>query len=188
MEYYSDQVFENQRYTEESLAFGEYEGCTFINCDFNKAALSSYKFIDCLFRGCNLSMVAMVATVWNKVRFVDCKMLGLHFESASPIGMLVQFEHCVLNHSSFYQTKIHQTRFHTCSLAEVDFTGADLKGASFANCDLRLAHFERTNLEKADFSSAYNLAMNPNNNQLKNAVFSQHNIAGLLDIFKIKIQ
>ncbi|RQO31240.1 hypothetical protein DBR32_04525 [Taibaiella sp. KBW10] len=188
MEYYSDTVFENQHYTASPLPFGEYEGCTFQNCDFGKANLSMYKFIDCTFSGCNLSMVLTGKTVWNNIRFKDCKMLGLHFESASPIGMVIQFDHCVLSHSSFYQTKIHQTKFNTCTLEEVDFTGADLKGASFANCDLRLAHFERTNLEKVDFSSAYNVSLNPTLSQLKNAVFSQHNIAGLLEVFKIKIQ
>ncbi|MNS73342.1 Pentapeptide repeats (8 copies) [compost metagenome] len=93
-----------------------------------------------------------------------------------------------MDHTSFYKTKLPQTNFTSCSLAEADFTGADFKGSVFRDCDLRMAHFEQTNLEKADLSSSINIAMDPNKNQLKNAVFSMHNLPGLLAVYKIKIR
>ena len=70
---------------------------------------------------------------------------------------------------------------------EVDFTEADLTQAVFANCDLLGAVFEFTNLEKADFSTAINYNIHPEQNQIKKAKFSLPAITGLLQHLDIKI-
>lgn len=188
MDYFSNELYEQETFDRRSMPQGEYEGCTFRSCEFSNTVLNGYKFIDCIFISCNLSMATLVQTVLHKVKFESCKLLGLHFESCSPIGMTLAFEQCIMDHTSFYKTKLPQTNFISCSLAEADFTGADFKGSVFQDCDLRMAHFEQTNLEKADLSSSINISLDPNKNQLKNAVFSMHNLPGLLAVYKIKIR
>ena len=71
---------------------------------------------------------------------------------------------------------------------EVDFTASDLSAALFDNCDLQGATFEGTNLEKADFRTAYNYTIDPVQNRLRKARFSQSGIAGLLRNFDIEIE
>lgn len=71
---------------------------------------------------------------------------------------------------------------------EVDFVESDLSNAVFDNCDLRGAIFDKSILEKADFRTAYNYSINPENNRLKKARFSISGVAGLLDKYGIEIQ
>lgn len=50
------------------------------------------------------------------------------------------------------------------------------------------AIFENTNLQKSDFRNALGYSIDPRQNKLKNAQFSESVISGLLDSFKIKIE
>jgi fluoroquinolone resistance protein len=99
----------------------------------------------------------------------------------------VRFERCVLNFSSFYGMKMKKTRFMHSVLQETDFTETDLTGAVFDHCDLLNAHFEQTNLEQADFTTAFNYAINPAVNKLKKARFSSSGLPGLLYSYDIII-
>lgn len=72
-------------------------------------------------------------------------------------------------------------------LIEVDFTEADLTKVNFDNCDLSGAIFERTNLEKANFNTAFNYSIDPEDNKIKGAKFSISGLAGLLENHKIII-
>lgn len=70
---------------------------------------------------------------------------------------------------------------------QVDFTNADVTAASFEQSDLHNAVFSNTILEKADFRSAYNFAIHPDENKLRKAKFSKDNLQGLLKVYKIDI-
>ena len=70
--------------------------------------------------------------------------------------------------------------FNICKLIEVDFTEAVLNGAIFDNCDLSRAIFAQTDLEKADFTTALNFNIDPEQNRIKKARFSKDGLAGLL--------
>jgi fluoroquinolone resistance protein len=185
--YFSDTTFEKKDYTKEPLAKGEYESCTFINCDFNASNLKSITFIDCTFNNCNLSNASLNDTSLNNILFKECKLLGLHFESCNQFGLQVRFENCNLNHSSFYHTKLKKTIFKTVTFHESDFTGADLSEALFDNCDFKDATFDNTLLEKADFRSSYNYILDPENNRIKKARFSVQGAMGLLAKYGIEI-
>jgi uncharacterized protein YjbI with pentapeptide repeats len=71
---------------------------------------------------------------------------------------------------------------------EVDFSESDLSNATFDNCDLLTATFDRTVLEKADFRTAYNYAIDPENNRIKKARFSTAGLAGLLFKYDLDIK
>lgn len=170
-----------------TLAAGEYENCVFSKCNFESANFKSFQFINCRFESCNLSLIQLGNASLQKIFFTDCKMQGLHFEACNPFLLEVHFERCVLNLSSFYQTKIKKTNFNSCVLHEVDFSEADFSGSIFHDCDLAGALFDRTILEKADFSSAFNYTISPTINRLKKAKFSKDGLSGLLGDFGIEI-
>jgi fluoroquinolone resistance protein len=181
--YYQDQTFDRSDW----LAKGEYENCTFSNCYLSETDLSSFKFIDCVFTGCNLSMALLAGTVFRDVTFDTCKMLGLDFEKSSEYGLSFTFNHCILESASFKKAKIKRTLFNTCSLINTDFSEADLTEAIFKNCDMADAYFDNTLLQKADFTSSYNYAMDPDANKIKKAQFSAKGLEGLLRKYDLVI-
>lgn len=185
--YIEEQKFEKVDFTKEKLQKGEYEICTFINCNFSAADLSDISFSECEFIGCNLSNAMLSLTSFKDIKFKQSKLLGLHFENCNPFLFAVNFEDCILNFSSFNKLRLKNTKFKNCTLQEVDFADADLNNAIFENCDLNGAVFENTNLEKSDFRTSYNFSIDPEINKLKKAKFSAQGLAGLLQKYDILI-
>jgi uncharacterized protein YjbI with pentapeptide repeats len=185
--YFSEQEFANKDGAAQPLPIAEYEACTFINCSFSNANVSKCSFIDCHFQHCDCSNTNLHQTIIRDVSFQDCKMLGLHFNACNDFLFSATFKNCTLNFSSFYKLKLKGILFKDCTLHEVDFAECDLTGAFFDNCDLKGTVFDRTILEKADFSTAYNYTINPENNRIKKAKFSTDGLAGLLGKYDIKV-
>lgn len=188
MNNYYQEVFEKIDFTHENLSTAEYENCRFVDCNFANNNLSTIVFIDCDFKGCNLSMASINNTAFREVAFTECKLLGLHFNTCNDFLFSVNFKDCLLNLSSFYKLRLKKNKFINCTLHEVDFVESDLSNAVFDNCDLRGAIFDKSILEKADFRTAYNYSINPENNRLKKARFSLSGVAGLLDKYEILIE
>ena len=185
--YFEDQVFEGENYTEKALSKGQYEVCTFVNCDFSNADLSHISFTECTFKTCNLSMVRLQKTTLNDATFHDCKMLGINFEHCDEYLFTVRFENCLLNFSSFFKRALKKTSFTKCSLQEVDFIESDLTGSVFDLCDLTSAKFENSVLEKVDFRTAYNYTIDPGLNKMKKAQFALAGLPGLLAGYDIVV-
>ncbi len=182
-----DQIFEKRDFTLEPLEKGDYERCTFSQCNFASADISHIQFSECAFANCNMSMVKVMETSLRDVRFRDCKLMGVAFGNCSNFLFSVGFENCILNLSSFHRMKMRKTKFTDCSLHEASFVETDLGESVFDNCDFSQALFEKTMLEKADFRTAYNYVLNPETNKIKKAKFSQTGIAGLLQSYDIDI-
>ena len=182
--YIQDKIFEKS----DSPTKGEYENCIFTNCNFEETNLNDIKFMDCNFQDCNWSLVQLNGTVLREVKFKDCKMLGLQFETCNDFGLLFSFENCQLNHSTFFQMNIKKTIFRNCQLREIDFSESNLSNVIFDNCDLAQAIFINTVLDKADFRTAYNYSIDPESNRLKKAKFSILGISGLLDKYDLIIE
>lgn len=183
-----DQIFDKLDFTQEPLTKGEYENCIFTNCNFEETNLNDIKFMDCNFQDCNWSLVQLNGTVLREVKFKDCKMLGLQFETCNDFGLSFSFENCQLNHSTFFQMNIKKTIFRNCQLREIDFSESNLSNVIFDNCDLAQAIFINTVLDKADFRTAYNYSIDPESNRLKKAKFSILGISGLLDKYDLIIE
>ena len=183
-----DQNFDKLDFTQEPLVKGEYENCTFTNCNFEETNLNDIKFMNCDFQDCNWSLAQLNGTVLREVKFKDCKMLGLQFEYCNDFGLSFSFENCQLNHSTFFQMNIKKTIFINCQLREIDFSESNLTNVIFDNCDLAQAIFINTVLDKADLRTAYNYSIDPENNRLKKAKFSILGISGLLDKYDIVIE
>ena len=115
-------------------------------------------------------------------------MLGLHFENSNPFGFSIQIENCQLNHASFYQVVLKNTRIINSKLQNIDFTEADLSSCVFDDCDFTNATFDNTNVENSDFIKAINYTINPETNRLKGAKFSLDGVVGLLEKYGVKIE
>ena len=187
MNYTDEQTFNGNDFTTTPLPKGEFEQCVFNNCNFADCDLSGYQFIDCEFHGCNLSMVALNKTLLQGVTFADCKILGVRFNHCDPFGLAISFDHCQLNHCSFFQLKLAKTTFRNCQLLDADLVESDLSETTFDNCDLAGAVFEQTNLEKADLATSYNYTLDPESNTVKNARFSLSGLPGLLEKYDLKV-
>ena len=185
--YFEDQQYNGEHFTEQALGKGEYDYCTFSNCIFLNADLSSIIFSNCEFMHCDLSMAAIKDTAFREVKFTNCKLMGLRFDECNTFSLTLEFDSCVLNFSSFYKLSLKNTKFRDCKLEEVEFVSADLTNAVFGNCDLLNAVFEHTILESADFRTAINFSIDPEMNRIAKAKFSMHNIVGLLNKYKIVI-
>jgi len=182
-----EEFFEQKFSQLSALKKGDYDSCSFTQCDLPSADLSGFRFLNCEFDSCNLSNVQLNNTAFQEVYFKQCKMLGLRFGDCKVFGFEISATDCPLNHSSFFEVNLRKTRFKACQLHEVDFTGADLHEASFDGCDLLHANFEQSNLEHADFRTAINYQIDPDLNKLKNARFSADGLAGLLSKYGIDI-
>jgi uncharacterized protein YjbI with pentapeptide repeats len=186
-EYINDTTFEPADGDDVQLAKGEYETCRFINCDFSNGNLSGIRFTDCEFIGCNLSLTKLNQTAFRDAIFINCKMLGLQFDTCAPFGLSFRFENCILNHSTFYGTKIKKTLFKDSKLEETDFSQCDLSESAFINCDFTNAIFDNTFLVKADFRTSINYRIDPEKNRMKKAKFSLDGLPGLLQKYDIEI-
>ena len=186
--YVEDQTFDKIDFREKTLPKGEYELCTFNQCDFSNTDLSGYDFTECVFKGCNLSLIKTVKTGFKEVHFINCKMIGIHFDDCSPFLFSIYLDQCRLQYASFYKVSLKKTIFKKSVIEEVDFTDSDLSAAIFDNCDLNKSIFDGTKLEKADFRTAYNYNIDPSKNFIKKAKFSFPAAAGLLNSFDIIIE
>jgi fluoroquinolone resistance protein len=122
------------------------------------------------------------------VRFVNCKLLGVDFSGCQDFLFSVAFTGCTLDYAYFGKKNFKKTTFKSSSIKEANFTDTDLTSAVFLDCDLQCTVFQGTNLEKADFTSAYNYAMDPDQNRIKKAKFSQQGALGLLAKYDIIIK
>ncbi len=180
--------FKGIDFTKKHFEIADYELCTFENCNFSEMDLSGTSFVECEFDNCNLSMCKLNKTQFNEVVFHQCKLLGLQFENCDPIFFEIEFNNSIINLSSFYQLNLKNVKMNSCSLHEVDFTESNLKAFYFNDCDLKKTIFERTMLEKADFRTAYNYSIDPENNHIQKAKFSQVGLEGLLHKYNIEVE
>lgn len=188
MELFVDQQFENIDFTTQSFPKGEYESCAFINCNLSNLDVAHYTFIDCIFKGSNLSLLKLNNTILRDIFFKDCKMIGLQFCDANAFGLAFSFDSCILTNASFYKTKIKKTNFNNSKLTEVDFTESDLTESVLKGCDLSGAIFSFSNLERVDFRNAINYSIDPDNNKIKKSKHSASELGGLLDKYGLIIE
>lgn len=184
----ADKTYKDINYTDKRLSKAEYENCIFERCNFAEGDLANQNFMECTFIACNLSNTNTTNTIFKDCLFKESKMLGVKFSDCSSFLMSFTFENCILNFASFYQLKIQNTRFIASKLEGVDFTETDLSGCHFNQCDLKGAIFQNSLLQKADFRTAYNFSLDPENNHIKKALFTTQGVVGLLQKYDIIIE
>lgn len=175
-----EQTFDQPDVFTGGLEADVYELCYFVRQNMRGIDLSNVKFIECTFLDCDLSNAIIGETAFQEVTFENCKMLGLRFNYASSFLLQLRFKHCQLDFCDFSQLNLAQINFGESSLSEANFTEANLSEANFSACQLDRAIFQLTNLSGADFRTAQNIDIDPENNQMRKAKFSIYELAGLL--------
>ncbi len=186
--YFDCEEYSKIDFTKTTIKKGEYDNCIFSNCNFENVHVSNIQFVECEFIDCNFSNTIIKDFAFKDVNFVNCKMIGVKFNEVNSFLLKISFKDCQLSFSSSYKLKTPFTRFKNCNLVEVDFTETIANNCIFDKIDLKRAIFESTNLYKSDFRTAFNFDLNPQNNYLKNAMFSRNSIDGLLLNHKIIIE
>jgi fluoroquinolone resistance protein len=169
------------------LSSPEFEGITFQGESAIDLDLSNKKFIDCIFDRCQLSSVKVQNSVIQAV-FKNSKIEGINFFTAKRSLLSVNFDSCLIRHSSFAELKLPKIKFTSCEFHNVDFSDADLSSADFSNTTFTDCIFRNTNLTKADFRYASGYYIDPTLNKVKGAQFSSPEVLSLLAAFDIVIE
>lgn len=182
------ETYTKQDYTNIPWQNWEYEDCEFVGCNFSWVDISHTRFIDCRFIGCNLSNIQNVGTGWQDVDFEDCKILGVRFDAAQTFLFEIGARGCVFDYCSFSGMKMSRTVFTSSSWVDTDWSGTDISECVFDDCDMRGARYARTDMRWADFSSARDYIIDPEDNQVEGARFSLAGTPGLLTKYHIIIE
>jgi len=186
-EIHEDKTFTRITANDPVFSSRQFENCKFVNCDLGSANLGGILFIDCVFEDCNLSLANMSGTGLQHIRFKHCKLSGLNFSRSLDFLMEMHFDNCILDNAIFFKKKNKKAIFKDCSMIETDLTEADLSDCKFDNCNMQRTFFDQTILKNADLSTSYNFIIDPDHNDIKNAKFSVHGLAGLLVKYDIKV-
>lgn len=184
---FEDEIFTQEDFSNGLFESGTYDNCRFESCQFQACDLSGVRFTDTSFYDCDLSNVMLTEAALQTVRFVRCKLLGIHFSALRTFRLQVEFEECRLDFSSFTGLPLSGARFVKSQLREVDFTNTDLFKAIFDRSDLTNTHFENTNLQQADLQSAFGFQIDPEVNLIRKARFSPAGLPGLLVKYDLEI-
>jgi len=185
---YSEKEFQNISLPKQDLNNKEFSNCTFKKCDFNGCKFSGSVFIDCSFQDCNLSNIKVDICSFQNVLFKNCKLLGVIFATINAFLIDWKFNACRIELCDFGGLDMRNSKFFECAIRETDFINSNLAGSDFGNSDLRSSKFQNTNLEKVNFVGAKNYYIDPTQNKLKKAKFSQPEVLFLLAGFDIEIE
>lgn len=98
-----------------SLKSVELSGCSFHDCDFEKAS-----FVDVLFRGCDFS----------GSRLTDCYFHRCAFLSVKGVG------------ADFHESLLKEVRLEDCVFSYANFSGTSWESALLRDCDLQDSYLE----------------------------------------------
>lgn len=188
MQIIEDKTFTKATIEEIRTQGGQFEYCSFVQCDLRTAHLSNLIFIDCSFKDCYMANCSLQNTGLQNVKFTDCNLTSMDFSKTRDFLFETHFDNCILDNAIFYSRKNKGAKYINCSCKEVDFTQVDCTNAIFDNCNLHRAIFDNTNLKGADFTTSYNYIIDPDRNMVKKTKFSVHGLPGLLTRYDIVIK
>lgn len=184
--------FVRETWTKESLSGRDlgkrvFEECVFRHCRFNDASLKSSRFLDCRFEHCDLSNAAFDNATLRGPVFSDSKLVGVAWNRVQRLER-PGFRDCVLNLGNFKGLALAKLALKDCVAKEADFSGADLREADFSGSDLAGSLFFHSDLRQADFRSARNYTLVPDQCKLTGARFSYPEVMALLHGLEIEIE
>lgn len=187
-DYIADQEYRDEVFNDVNTKFKEFENCTFYNIDFTDCTFQTVTFVDCNFFDCNFKDTKINYVSLRGVWFTKCNFTNVNFAMTDQVIFEFHFKDCLLDYAQFYALKMKKMQFINCSMIAVDFMASDLTEVLFDNCNLRRAVFIDTIANKADFSTSYDYAFDPEKNKIKKAIFSVDGLKGLLQKYDIVVK
>lgn len=161
--------------------------CTFAASTFQYAQLFDCEFQECLFEGCNLSLVLFANSKIIDTEFKNSKLLGINWGNLGPV-IVAKFFNCLMDRSAFSGQNLMKVKFAACSLQNASFSDSNLSRVEFDDCDFSGCQFHQTNLSSADFSSSRNYFINAETNKINKAIFSLPEAVSLLANLGIELK
>lgn len=150
-------------------------------------SLADCYFTDCIFEDCDLSLLKVKGSFFNRVQINNCKAIGINwFDTGNPFA--VQFTGSNISYSGFFGKTIKKAKFIKCLANETDFSECKLAQADFSGTDLENARFSNSDLTQADFKDARNYYIDMQHNKVSKAKFSLPEALALLHPFGIIIE
>jgi len=122
--------------------------------------------MECSFIDCNLSNGNKTNTTFKEVSLRHSKMMGLRFDTCNSFLVDFIFLDCLLDMGSFAGMELKKQKFTDCKLIGIDFSDSKLPLAVFDNCDMNKAIFSNSDLSKVNYSTTFNITLNPKENKL----------------------
>jgi uncharacterized protein YjbI with pentapeptide repeats len=133
-------------------------------------------------------LTAVTDVVLRRVEFRGSDLRGIDFEQAAEFGFEIECVGSRLDNCSFVRRKMKGASFKGGELRECYFAECNLSGAVFDECVMVGTTFERCDLSGADFRTAIGYVLNPVENRIAKARFSEHSLAGLVGGFGIVVE
>lgn len=169
----------------------EFDACTFSHCSFQESTFELCTFRDCTFTDCNLPLLHVKGSSFQDVRFNRSTVTGVNWVegswSAGGLFNALHFTECDLSYSTFIGLTLKKMMLTKCVAKDVDFSHTNLTQANCSYTDFFESRFAHTDLTSADFTHAFNYAIDANLNTLKNAKFSLPEAIALLRSMNITL-
>jgi uncharacterized protein YjbI with pentapeptide repeats len=182
--HYADEVFKEVRVEHVELVSSEFHDCVFFHSSFPESIFRRCRFVNCVVRECDLSLIKLPESSFTSTLFENSKVMGVNWTEAhwakTGLANPVRFSKCAISHSTFIGLSLRGIQIIDCVATDVDFREADLSQADFGGTDLSESIFGQTNLFQADLSRARNYRIDPGQNVLKQARFSLPEAMSLL--------
>ena len=180
-------LFEKIQFQEKTVSGRRFTDCTFKNCQLNMLSFTKCNFTDCTFEGCDLSLIKVHGSFFNRVHFIGCKAIGIHwFDTGSPFA--VNFTDSNISYSSFSGKSLKKSKIKNCLAKEVDLSEANLTDADFQGTDLENSRFSNCDLTHTSFKEARNYDVDLQHNKLHKTKFSLPEALSLLNQFDIVVE
>jgi fluoroquinolone resistance protein len=179
-------VIENLDLQGQILKDREYDGCTFSHINFQQVDFSRTKFLDCKFINCDLSKSRFTSSTFRDCEFNHGKMIGIDWTLFTDLSE-VKIHYSDLSYGNFTGRKLRHFHIEDSTARECEFGETDLSGSVLSGTDFKGSTFRKANLSKCDFSGSGHLALNPQENILKDAKIPMTEALSMLSVFGIKI-
>ncbi len=186
-EFYETTLFSSIDFKSFDMTDVTFEECRFSGCSFDEVLLASTNFTDCSFNQCSFVLTKFDNTALHDVHFKECKLVGIDFTYCNEFLFALEFTESILDNIFLANRKMKKTGFTKCTIAESDFRYVDFSEANFSKTTFRNVLFRSCNLQKADFRTAEGYLIDPEQNSLKNALFTLPEAQSFLGFLGIKI-
>jgi len=144
-ELFLDRDYLKKDYTDIPFPKGEYDSCTFRECNFNVSFINS-KLLGANFSVCNpfmlqvrfresvLNLANFISLDLQNTPFIKCNLSEVDFTGANLTAST--FDECNLKNTIFSETRLEKVNFETSFHFMIDPTKNKLKGARFLQDNL----------------------------------------------------
>lgn len=179
---YRDQNFRALRLTG-TLESATFHDCVFDGCDLHELRLVACRFVDTDFLTCDLGLMVVAGSAFQGVTVENTEAVGVNWSTAQADlnrPLEIDFKESVLNFATFAGLHLRRRRFEGCTVHEALFARCDLTDASFRGSDLSGTEFRECDLSGADLRKARGYQIDVRHNSVRGLHVRMPEASGLL--------